>query len=152
MAQDWAEVTAKKVAGRIAEEAERATTLQKRYGDGVERFRRQVLDLVVAVNAHIETEMNHIHVITLDNGIILAAAYKRIVTTEEMGREEGVPACVGSVRIQREDRKATAALEPARVFLTSAGVQTAFYHRNKDLKMMIFAEAEFKQLIEYFAS
>ncbi|MBI3455920.1 MAG: hypothetical protein HY002_09060 [Candidatus Rokubacteria bacterium] len=151
MADDWARTIAKKVEGRLADEAERAATLRKRYEDGVERFRKQVLDLVAAVNAHIETEASRIHTIVLDNGLSLAAAYRRIVTVEEGGAVPGVPACVGKVIVSKEDRKAATQPEPETVFITSAGTHTAFYrYVGKDLKMM--GEPELKQLVEFFAS
>ena len=56
MAEDWGKTVAKKVEGRIAEEAERIATQRKRFEEGVERFRKQVLDLVAAVNGNIATE------------------------------------------------------------------------------------------------
>ena len=149
MAEDWAKTVAKKVEARIAEEAERVTTRRKRYDDGVERFRKQVLDLVAAVNANIGAETHRVHTIVLDNGLILSAAYKRIVTTEEIGVVGDVPASVGKIQVQREDRKASTPLEPHEVYITQAGTQIAFYHRiGRDLKQ--FLEPEFKQLIEYF--
>ena len=151
MAEDWAKTIAKKVEIRVAEEAERVTTRRKRYDDGVERFRKQVLDLVAAVNANIEKEANRIHAIVLDNGLILSQAYKRLVTTEELGSLPEVPASVGKIQVHREDRKAAAPLEPHEVYITQAGAQIAFYHRlGRDLKQ--FLEVEFKQLIEFFAA
>ncbi len=151
MAEDWGKTIAKKVEVRVAEEAERVATRRKRYDDGVERFRKQVLDLVAAVNANIQTEANRIHAIVLDNGLILSAAYKRLVTAEELGSLPEVPASVGKILVQREDRKVAAPTEPQEVYITQAGTQVAFYHRvGRDLKQ--FLDAEFKQLIEYFAS
>ncbi len=151
MAEDWGKTIAKKVEVRVAEEAERVATRRKRYDDGVERFRKQVLDLVAAVNANIQTEANRIHAIVLDNGLILSAAYKRLVTAEELGSLPEVPGSVGKILVQREDRKAAAPTEPQEVYITQAGTQVAFYHRvGRDLKQ--FLDAEFKQLIEYFAS
>jgi hypothetical protein len=151
MAEDWAKTIAKKVEGRIAEEADKAATLRKRYEEGVQRFRKQILDLVASVNANIATEPNRIQTIVLDDGMILAAAFKRLVTVEEMGLTPGVPACVGKVVVNRENRKAATPAEPEEIYLTSAGTQTAYYHYiGKDLKIM--ADAEFRQIIEYFAS
>ena len=151
MAEDWATTIAKKVEGRITEEADRAATRRKRYEDGIERFRKQVMDLVAAVNAKIAVEGNRIHTIVLDNGFILSAGYKRIVTTEEYGVVLEVPASVGKVQVQREDRKALTPPEPQEVYVTQAGSQVAFYHRiGKDLKQ--FLEPEFKQLVEYFGT
>jgi hypothetical protein len=151
MAEDWAKTIAKKVEGRITEEAERASTLQRRFVEGVERFRKIVLDLVTSVNTNIPVETSRIQIIILDNGLILAAAYKRIVTEEKMERVEGVPACVGKVTLHREDRKAAVPPDTLEVYLTSAGTQTAYYHRiGKDVK--IFTDPEFKQIVEYFAS
>jgi hypothetical protein len=151
MAEDWAKTIAKKVEGRVAEEADKAAALKKRFEDGVERFRKQVLDLVAAVNANIATEANRIQTIVLDHGIILSSAYKRLVTFEEMGVSAGIPACVGKVVIHRENRKAATPPEPEEIYLTSAGVQTAFYHYiGKDLKIM--SDVEFRQIVEYFAS
>lgn len=151
MADEWAKTIAKKVEGRLAEEGERAATLRKRFEDGVERFRKQVLDLVGAVNAHIESEASRIHTIVLDNGLSLAAAYKRIVTVEEFGAVPAVPACVGRIMVRKEDRRATNPLEPEPVFITAAGTQVAFYrHVGKDLKM--FGEPELKQIVEFFAT
>jgi hypothetical protein len=151
MAEDWAKTTARKVEGRIAEEAERAATRRKRYEDGVERFRKQLLDLVASVNANIAEEAHRVHVVVLDNGIILTAAYKRIVTVEEPGVIADLPAAVGKVTLHREDRRAATQPDPQEVYITQAGTQTAFYHRlGKDLKQ--FLDAEFKQIVEYFAT
>ncbi|HEV8674192.1 MAG TPA: hypothetical protein VGX21_09100 [Methylomirabilota bacterium] len=151
MAEDWAKTIAKKVESRIAEEADKTATLRKRFEDGIQRFRKQVLDLVASVNSNIATEPNRIQTILLDNGIVMAAAYKRMMTVEEIGVTPGVPACVGKVVIQRENRKAAAPTEPEEIYLTSAGTQTAFYHYvGKDLKIM--SDAEFRQIVEYFAS
>jgi hypothetical protein len=148
---DWAKATAKKVETRIGEVAELATTRRKRHEDGVERFRKQLLELVTAVNASIEAEASRIHPIVIDNGIILTAAYKRIVTEEQFGTVADVPAAVGKIVVFREDRKAATQPEPQEVYVTQAGTQVAFYHgRGKDLKQ--FLDAEFKQVIEYFAS
>ncbi len=153
-ADDWAKTTAKKVEARIAEEAERKATERKRFDEGVERFRKQVLDLVAAVNANITAEGSRIQVISLDNGIILAAAYKRIVTVEGIGTSPGVPACVGTIEVHREDRKAAAPPEPEELYITSSGTQSTFYRRTgketRDIKIM--GDAEFKQFIEFFAS
>lgn len=151
MADDWAKATAKKVESRLAEEAERAATLRKRFDEGVERFRKQTLDLVTAINANIASEGGRIQAITLDDGIILSAAYKRIVTVERMGRVEDVPASVGRIGVMREDRKAAAPPEPEELYVTSSGTQTTFYRRTGG-QLKIFGEAEFKQLVEYFAS
>jgi hypothetical protein len=149
--EDWAKTTAKKIAGRIPEEAERAGIRKKRHEDGVERFRKQLLDLVSVVNANIETEASRIHAIVLENGVILTAAYKRIVTVEEFGAVPDVPAAVGKIVLNREDRKAATQPEAQEVYITQAGTQVAFYHgRGKDLKQ--FLDAEFKQVVEYFAS
>ena len=150
MADDWAKATAKKVESRVAEEADRAATTRKRFDDGIERFRKQTLDLVAAINANIASEANRIQTIALDDGIILAAAYKRIVTVEKMGRVEDVPASVGRIGLHREDRKATAPPEPEELYVTSSGTQTTFYRRVGS-QLKIFGEAEFKQIIEYFA-
>jgi hypothetical protein len=151
MAEDWAKTVAKKVEGRVAEEAERVVTRRKRYEEGVERFRKLILDLVGAVNANIESGANRIQVIVLDNGLILAAAYKRIVTLEEIGPMEGVPASVGKIVASREDRKAAASPEPEEIFITSSGTQTTFYRRpGGQLKLM--GDPDFKQIVEYFAS
>jgi hypothetical protein len=151
MAEDWAKTIAKKVESRIAEEADKTATLRKRFEDGIQRFRKQVLDLVASVNSNIATEPNRIQTILLDNGIVMAAAYKRMMTVEEIGVTPGVPACVGKVVIHRENRKAAAPTEPEEIYLTSAGTQTAFYHYvGKDLKIM--SDAEFRQIVEYFAS
>jgi hypothetical protein len=154
MAEDWAQSTAKKIEGRIAEEAERAATLQKRYEEGIQRFRKQLLDLVMAVNAHIATDANRIHTIVLHNGIILSAAYKRIVTVEEAGAwpEEKVPACVGRVLVERENRKAPGASDPDRIFVTAAGTQTAFYQRTGQGALKQLTDADVRALIEYFTS
>ncbi len=151
MAEDWAKTVAKKVEGRVAEEAERITTRRKRFEDGVERFRKQMLDLVGAVNANIAVEAHRIQVIVVDNGLILAAAYKRLVTVEEIGAMEGVPASVGKIVLHREDRKAAAALEPEEVFITSSGTQTTFYRRPGG-QLKIMGDPDFKQFVEYFAS
>jgi hypothetical protein len=155
MPEDWAQATAKKVESRITEEADRAATHRKRFDDGVQRFRKLLLDLVAAVNANIETESHRIHIIVLDNGIILSAAYKRLVTVEEQGAfpDERVPACVGRILLERENRKAIIPTEPEKLFVTAAGTQTAFYRRvgsGQDIKPV--ADADFKQLVEYFAS
>jgi hypothetical protein len=151
MAEDWAKTIAKKVEGRITEEAERAATRRKRYEDGIERFRKQLLDLVTAVNANIESESSRVHKVVLENGIILTAGYKRVVTVEEPGILPDVPASVGKVTLQREDRRAAAPSEPQEIYVTQAGSQTAFYHRlGKDIKQ--FLEPEFKSVVEFFAS
>jgi hypothetical protein len=151
MAEDWAKAIAKKVEGRITEEAERAASRRKRYEEGVERFRKQLLDLVSAVNAHIEIDASRVHTVVLENGIILTAGYKRVVTVEEPGVLPDVPASVGKVTLQREDRRAATPPEPQEIYVTSAGTQTAFYHRlGKDIKQ--FLEPEFKQVVEFFAS
>lgn len=152
MPEDWAQTTAKKVQARIVEEAERAATLRKRFEDGVQRFRKQLLDLVAAVNAHIEPEANRIHTIVLDNGVILAAAFKRIVTVEEAGVVPGVPACVGRIVVERENRKAGTPIDPSEVFVTAAGTQTAFYQRVAGKEIKPIGDAEFRQIVEYFAS
>ena len=151
MAEEWSKVVARKVEGRVAEEAERIATRRKRFEEGVERFRKQLLDLVGVVNAHIATEANRIQVIVLDNGLLLAAAYKRIVTTEEMGPTEGVPASVGKIVLEREDRKASAQPEPEEIYVTSSGAQTTFYKRSVG-QLKIMGEPDFKQLVEYFGS
>ncbi|MBI4011040.1 MAG: hypothetical protein HY359_01925 [Candidatus Rokubacteria bacterium] len=151
MAEDWAKTIAKKVEARVAEEAERVVTRRKRYEEGVERFRKLILDLVAAVNANIEAQASRIQVIVLDSGIILAAAYKRIVTVEELGAVEGVPASVGKIVVSREDRKAAATPEPEDLFITSSGTQTTFYRRPGG-QLKIMADPDFKQIIEYFAS
>ena len=151
MTEEWAKTVAQKIENRPVEEAERAGTLRKRFEEGVERFRRQVLDLVAGVNEKIATEASRIQVIVLDDGIVLAAAYKRIVTMEEMGVVPGVPACVGKIVLHVEDRRATAGPEPREMFVTSAGTQTTFYHYvGKDLK--ICGEADFKHIVEHFAT
>jgi hypothetical protein len=155
MPEDWAQVTAKKVESRISEEADRAATHRKRFDEGIQRFRKLLLDLVAAVNAHIATESHRIHTVILDNGIILTAAYKRLVTVEEPGAfpDERVPACVGRILLERENRKASATVEPDKLFVTAAGSQTAFYRRvgsAQDIKPV--ADADFKLIIEYFAS
>jgi hypothetical protein len=155
MPEDWAQATAKKVESRLREETERAATHRKRFEEGVQRFRKQVLDLVAAVNGHIEAEPHRIHAIVLENGVILSAAYKRIVTVEEPGAfpEERVPACVGRILIERENRRAAASADPEKMFVTAAGAQTAFYRRvgsGQDIKPM--AEGDFRQLVEYFTS
>jgi hypothetical protein len=151
MADDWAKATAKKGERRLAEEAERAATQRKRYDEGVERFRKQTLDLVAAINANIAADAGRIQAITLDDGIILAAAYKRIVTVEKVGRIDDVPASVGRIGVVREDRKAVAPPEPEELYITSSGTQTTFYRRSGG-QLKIFGDADFKQLIEYFAS
>ena len=151
MADDWVKVTAKKVEARIAEEAERAATQRRRFDESTERFRKQILDLVTAINGSIATEANRIQTIVLDDGIILAAAYKRIVTVEKIGRIDEVPASVGRVVLNREDRKALTPHEPEEVFITVSATQTTFYRRVSGA-LKIFGEAEFKQLIEYFGS
>jgi len=154
MPEDWAQTTGKKIEGRIAEEIERAATLQKRYEEGIQRFRKQLLDLVASVNAHIGTEANRVHVIVLHNSLILSAAYKRIVTVEEAGQwpEEKVPACVGRILIERENRRAPAPVEADRIFVTAAGTQTAFYLRTAQGALKQLADADFKGLVEYFAT
>ncbi|HEV8306959.1 MAG TPA: hypothetical protein VGW35_04780 [Methylomirabilota bacterium] len=152
MAEDWAKTVAKKVEGRVAEEAERLATQRKRFEDGVERFRKQLLDLVAAVNANIASETHRIQVIVLDNGIILAAAYKRVMTTEEIGATEGIPASVGKVTVARENRKALAApAEPEEIYITTTGTQSTFYRRPAG-QLKIMGDGEFRQLIEYFAN
>jgi hypothetical protein len=151
MAEDWAKTIAKKVESRVAEEAERITTRRKRYDEGVERFRKQMLDLVGAVNANIEAEGHRIQVIVLDNGLVLAAAYKRMVTQEEIGATDGVPASVGKILVTREDRKAAVPPEPEDLYITSSGTQTTFYRRPGG-QLKIMGEPDFKQLVEYFAS
>ncbi len=151
MAEDWVTATAKKVEGRIAEEAERIATRQKRFDEGVEKFRKTVLDLVGQINAKITTEPNRIQTVVLHNGFILTAAYKRLVTEEVLGAIEGIPASVGKVVLHWEDRKAATPAERGEVFITQAGTQTAFYqYVGKDLKQ--FLDPEFKKTIEYFAS
>lgn len=154
MAEDWAHATAKKVEGRIAEEMERAATLQKRYEDGVQRFRKLLLDLVTAVNAHITGETGRIQVTVLHNGIILSAAYKRIVTVEELGQwpDEKVPACVGRIVVERENRRAMAPVEPDKIFVTAAGTQTALYQRVAQGTLKQLTDADLKGLVEYFAT
>ena len=150
MAEDWAKIVAKKVEGRVAEEAERIATRRKRFEEGVERFRKQLLDLVGTINGNIAAEASRIQVIALDNGLILAAAYKRIVTVEEVGATEGVPASVGKIVLDREDRKAAAAPEAEEIFITSSGTQTTFYRRPAG-QLKIMGEPDFKQIVEYFA-
>jgi hypothetical protein len=153
MAEEWGKTVAKKVEARVSEEAERISTRRKRFEDGLERFRRQVLDLVGSVNAHIESEPNRIQVIILDTGLILAAAYKRLVTVEELGAFEGVPASVGRITLHREDRKAAAAADPEEVFITSSGIQTTFYRRSAgQTQIKLMGDPDFKQIIEYFGS
>jgi hypothetical protein len=152
MAEDWAKTIAKKVEGRLAEEAERAATRKQRYDQGVEKFRKTVLDLVDTVNGNIEAEAGRIQKIVLDNGVILAAAYKRIVTVEEIGATEGVPASVGKVAVLREDRRAAEPPEPDEFFLTSSGTQITFYKRAQGGQLKIVSDLDFKQLIEYFGS
>jgi hypothetical protein len=150
MAEDWATTMAKKIEARITEEADRAAMRRKRYEEGIERFRKQLLDLVAAVNGKIAAEPGRLHTIVLDNGVILSAAYKRVVTTEEPGVVVDVPASVGKIQLQREDRKGTVH-DPQEIYVTQAGTQTAFYHRvGRDLKQ--FLEPEFKQIVEFFAS
>jgi|RhiMetdeSRZDD1v2_1073273.scaffolds.fasta_scaffold410799_3 hypothetical protein len=149
--EDWAKTTAKKVEGRVAEEAERIVTRRKRYDEGVERFRKQLLDLVDAVNTNIGSEAHRIQKIVIDNGVILAAAYKRIVTAEEIGAFEGVPASVGRITLHREDRKASAPPEPEEVYITSSGTQTTFYRRPGG-QLKIMGDPDFKQFVEYFGS
>ena len=151
MAEDWAKTIAKKVEGRVAEEAERITIRRKRFDEGVERFRKQLLDLVDAVNTNIGSEAHRIQKIVIDNGVILAAAYKRIVTEEEMGATEGVPASVGRITLQREDRKAAAQPEAEELYITSSGTQTTFYRRLAG-QLKIIGDPEFKQVVEYFGS
>jgi hypothetical protein len=151
MAEDWATTVAKKIESRIADEADRTTVRRKRYEEGVEKFRKQVLDLVAAVNGKIGVEAGRIHIILLDNGFILSAAYKRIVTTEEPGVFPDIPASVGKILLQREDRKALALSEPTEVYVTQAGTQTAFYHRTGGA-LKQFLDPEFKQVVEYFAT
>ena len=150
-AEDWAKTTAKKVEGRVAEEAERITTRRKRFDEGIERFRKQLLDLVDAVNANIGSEAHRIQRVMIDNGIILTAAYKRVVTEEEIGAFEGVPASVGRITVHREDRKASAPPEPEEVYITSSGTQTTFYRRPAG-QLKIMGDTEFKQFVEYFGS
>jgi hypothetical protein len=152
MAEDWAKTIAKKVAGRLGEEAERTATRKQRFDQGVERFRKQVLDLVDAVNGNIETEAGRIQRIVLDNGMILAAAYKRIVTVEEIGATEGVPASVGKIVVNREDRRASEPQELEEFFVTSSGTQITFYKRPQGGQLKIVSDLDFKQVIEYFAS
>jgi hypothetical protein len=151
MAEEWSKVVAKKVDARLAEEAERIVTRRKRYDEGVERFRKQLLDLVGQVNANIETEAHRIQVIVLDNGLLLAAAYKRLVTSEEIGATDGVPASVGKIVLEREDRKAAAAPEPEEIYITSSGTQTTFYKRPAG-QLKIMGDPDFKQMVEFFAS
>src|SRR5262245_11222375 len=152
MADDWAKTIAKKVEARLAEEAEKAATRKQRYDQGVERFRKQVLDLVDAVNGNIEGEAGRIQKIVLDNGVILSAAYKRIVTVEEIGATDGVPASVGKIAVNREDRRASEPPEPEEFFVTSSGTQITFYKRAQGAQLKIVSDVDFKQLIEYFAS
>jgi hypothetical protein len=151
MPDDWAKLTAKKVESRVAEEAERAATQRKRFDEGVERFRKQILDLVAAVNGNIATEANRLQTIVLDDGIILAAAYKRLVTMEAVEHVKDVPGSVGRITLHREDRKAPAPHEPDELYITSTGTQTTFYRRVGG-QLKILGDPEFKQLIEYFAS
>jgi hypothetical protein len=151
MAEDWAKTVAKKVESRVAEEAERIVTRRKRFEEGVERFRKLILELVGAVNANIATEAHRIQVIVLDNGFILSAAYKRLVTAEEMGAMDGVPASVGKIGIHREDRKAAVPPEAEEIYITSSGTQTTFYRRPGG-QLKIMADPEFKQIVEFFAS
>ena len=153
--EEWVQATAKKIEGRLAEDAERAANLRKRFDDGVERYRKQVLDLVQSVNALIPTEGNRIQVILLANGISLATGYKRIVTVEEPGAwpEERVPACVGRVAIERENRRAAEPPEPDKLFVTSSGTQVTLYQRaGREQKLEIVGEAKFREFVEYFAT
>lgn len=150
-AEDWAKTIARKVEGRVAEEVDRIATRRKRFDEGVERFRKQVLDLVDSVNTNIGSEANRIQKIVIDNGIILTAGYKRIVSEEEVGATEGVPASVGKITLHREDRKATASPEPEELYITSSGTQTTFYRRPGG-QLKIMGDADFKQIVEYFAS
>lgn len=153
MAEDWAQAVARKVESRLAEEAERAAAQRRRYEDGVQRFRRQLLELVEAVNRHIEAPEHRIHTIVLDNGLILSAAYKRIVTVEEPGVRENVPACVGVVRVERENRRTPGAVETEEIYITAAGTQTAFYRRSaREQKLVQVTETDFRHLVEYFAT
>jgi hypothetical protein len=151
MAEEWSKVVAKKVESRVAEEAERIVVRRKRYDEGVERFRKQLLDLVGTVNANIPNEAHRIQVIILDNGLLLAAAYKRMVTIEEIGAFEGVPASVGKIILEREDRKAAATPEPEEIYITSSGTQTTFYKRPGG-QLKIMGDPDFKQMVEYFGS
>jgi hypothetical protein len=151
MAEDWAQTVAKKVEVRVSEEAERAVTRKQRFDQGVERFRKQVLDLVDAVNGNIKDESHRIQRIVLENGVILSAAYKRVVTVEEIGATEGVPASVGRILIHREDRRAGDPAEPEDLYITSSGTQTTFYKRPAG-QLKIMGDPDFKQIIEYFAS
>jgi hypothetical protein len=152
MADDWAKTIAKKVEVRVSEEAERTATRRQRHEQGVERFRKQVLDLVDAVNGNIEGEVNRIQKIVLDNGMLLSAAYKRIVTVEELGATEGVPASVGKIVVHREDRRATEPVEPEEFFVTSSATQITFYKRPVGGQLKIVSDLDFKQIIEYFAT
>lgn len=152
MADDWAKATAKKVEARIAEEAERTANRKQRHEQGVERFRKQVIELVDAVNGNIESEAHRIHKIVLDNGMILSAAYKRIVTTEEQGATEGVPASVGKIVLNREDRRAAEPLEMEEFFVTASATQITFYKRPAGGQLKIVSELDFKQIIEFFAT
>jgi hypothetical protein len=152
MAEDWAKTIAKKVEARLSEEAERAATRKQRYDQGIERFRKQVIDLVDAVNGNIEGEVHRIQKTVLENGVILSAAYKRIVTVEDLGATEGVPASVGKIVVQREDRRAADPAEPEEFFVTSSGTQITFYKRPPGGPLKIVSDLDFKQLIEYFAS
>jgi hypothetical protein len=152
MADDWAKTIAKKVEARIGEEAERTATRKQRYEQGIERFRKQVLELVDAVNGNIAGEGSRIQKIVLDNGMILSAAYKRIVTTEEIGATEGVPASVGKIVVNREDRKASEPQEMEEFFVTSSGTQITFYKRTQGGQLKIVSDLDFKQVVEYFAS
>jgi hypothetical protein len=152
MADDWAKTIAKKVEARLSEEAERTTTRRQRHEQGVERFRKQVLELVDAVNGNIEGDANRIQKIVLDNGMLLSAAYKRIVTVEELGATEGVPASVGKIVLHREDRRAAEPAEPEEFFVTSSATQITFYKRPAGGQLKIVSDLDFKQIIEYFAS
>jgi hypothetical protein len=152
MADDWAKTVAKKVEARLSEEAEKAATRKQRFDQGIERFRKQVLDLVDAINGNIESEAGRIQKIVLDNGVILSAAYKRIVTVEELGATDGVPASVGKIGVTREDRRASEPPEPEEFFVTSSGTQITFYKRTQGGQLKIVSDLDFKQVIEYFAS
>jgi hypothetical protein len=74
-----------------------------------------------------------------------------MVTVEEIGAIDGVPASVGKIVLDREDRKAAAAPEPEEIFITSSGTQTTFYKRPGG-QLKIMGEPDFKQMIEFFAS
>jgi hypothetical protein len=73
------------------------------------------------------------------------------VTVEEMGVIEGIPASVGKILVQREDRRAGDPAEPEDLFITSSGTQTTFYKR-PEAQLKIVGDADFKQIVEYFAS